>query len=154
MFESYAAASGFDEYLHQPRASGSSLGELMARLSAIGLEQLNQDHRGAEQLLKRLGATFRLYNNDSQASERILPFDPLPRLIDQQDWQRLDQGLKQRLEAIDCFLADIYGKRQILSRWGDPAGGDRIQPRVATTNARAGTSPTALVPHLRAGSDP
>lgn len=105
VFESYAASSGFDEYLHQPRASGSSLGELMARLSAIGLEQLNQDHRGAEQLLKRLGATFRLYNNDSQASERILPFDPLPRLIDQQDWQRLDQGLKQRLEAIDCFLA-------------------------------------------------
>ena len=115
VFESYAASSGFDEYLHQPRASGSSLGELMTRLSAIGLEQLNQDHRGAEQLLKRLGATFRLYNNDSQASERILPFDPLPRLIDLQDWQRLDQGLKQRLEAIDCFLADIYGKRQILS---------------------------------------
>ena len=82
VFERYAASSGFDEYLHQPRASGSSLGELMARLSAIGLEQINHDHRSAEQLLKRLGATFRLYNNDSQASERILPFDPLPRLID------------------------------------------------------------------------
>ena len=48
MFESYAASSGFDEYLHQPRDSGSSLGELMARLSAMGLEQLNQDHRGAD----------------------------------------------------------------------------------------------------------
>ena len=115
MFETYTAVSGFDEYLNQPRKAGSSLGELMTRLNAMGLEQLNQDHRCAEQMLKRLGATFRLYNNERQASERILPFDPLPRLIDQQQWHQLDQGLKQRLEAIDCFLADIYGPQRIIS---------------------------------------
>tara|TARA_Y100000991_G_scaffold73292_1_gene55154 strand:+ start:738 stop:2237 length:1500 start_codon:yes stop_codon:yes gene_type:complete len=114
VFDKYPTRSGFDEYLHQLHTSESSLGELMSRLSGMGLEKLNQEHRSAEQLLKRLGATFRLYNNDQEASERILPFDPLPRLIGSDDWQQLDQGLKQRLEAIDCFLADIYGERKII----------------------------------------
>ena len=127
MFETYAAARGFDEYLHQPRSSDSSLGQLMDRLSAMGLERLNHDHHSAEQLLRKLGATFRLYNNDSNASERILPFDPLPRLIDHNHWQQLDQGLKQRLEAIDCFLADIYNQQRIIN--------DRVIPLEAVESS-------------------
>jgi uncharacterized circularly permuted ATP-grasp superfamily protein len=64
---------------------------------------------------KRLGATFRLNDSDSQGVERILPFDPLPRLINASEWQRLEQGLIQRLEAIDRFLADVYGEGRILA---------------------------------------
>ena len=86
----------------------------MDQLGALGLHRLNHNHRAAEQLLKRLGATFRLYNGEAEASERILPFDPLPRLIDHDEWQRLDAGLVQRLEAIDRFLADVYGEQKIL----------------------------------------
>ncbi|RCL51524.1 MAG: circularly permuted type 2 ATP-grasp protein [Synechococcus sp. MED-G71] len=81
----------------------------------MGLDRLKREHRSAEQLLKKLGATFRIYNSDNKASERILPFDPLPRLIASDEWAQLDQGLKQRLEAIDCFLADIYGPQKIVN---------------------------------------
>ena len=114
MFESYAALAGFDEYVHQYHEKNTSLGRLIETLSYMGLDRLKREHRSAEQLLKKLGATFRLYNNENHPSERILPFDPLPRLINSDDWGRLEQGLKQRLEAIDCFLADIYGPQQII----------------------------------------
>ena len=48
----------------------------------------------------RLGATFRLNDSDSKGGERILPFDPLPRLISSREWSTLNRGLKQRLEAL------------------------------------------------------
>ena len=114
MFESYVPIGGFDEYMSPSHTPRKAMGALMDQLGALGLPQLNENHRAAEQLLKRLGATFRLYNSNSEASERILPFDPLPRLIDQQDWAVLEAGLIQRLEAIDLFLSDIYGEQKII----------------------------------------
>ena len=114
MFESYAPSAGFDEYMSPSHTPRRAMGALMDQLGALGLHRLNHNHRAAEQLLKRLGATFRLYNGEAEASERILPFDPLPRLIDHDEWQRLDAGLVQRLEAIDRFLADVYGDQKIL----------------------------------------
>ncbi len=114
MFESYAALTGFDEYVHQYHEEHTSLGRLIKTLSYMGIDRLKREHRSAEQLLKKMGATFRLYNSENCPTERILPFDPLPRLINSNDWTRLEQGLKQRLEAIDCFLADIYGSQQII----------------------------------------
>ncbi|NDG02975.1 MAG: circularly permuted type 2 ATP-grasp protein, partial [Synechococcaceae bacterium WBB_34_004] len=114
MFETYVPMGGFDEYMSPSHTPRKAMGALMDQLGALGLSQLNENHRAAEQLLKRLGATFRLYNNNSEASERILPFDPLPRLIDHQDWAVLEAGLIQRLEAIDLFLADIYGPQKII----------------------------------------
>ncbi|WP_353077867.1 circularly permuted type 2 ATP-grasp protein [Synechococcus lacustris] len=114
MFETYVPMGGFDEYMSPSHTPRKAMGALMDQLGALGLSQLNENHRAAEQLLKRLGATFRLYNSNSEASERILPFDPLPRLIDHQDWAVLEAGLIQRLEAIDLFLADIYGAQKII----------------------------------------
>jgi uncharacterized circularly permuted ATP-grasp superfamily protein len=62
-----------------------------------------------------------LNSGSEGASERILPFDPLPRLIDHDDWQVLEAGLIQRLEAIDLFLADVYGPQLILKDGVIPA---------------------------------
>jgi uncharacterized circularly permuted ATP-grasp superfamily protein len=114
MFESYAPNGGFDEYMSPTHTPRQAMGNLMDQLGALGLPQLNRNHQAAEKLLKRLGATFRLNSGSEGASERILPFDPLPRLIDHDDWQVLEAGLIQRLEAIDLFLADVYGPQLIL----------------------------------------
>ena len=80
----------------------------------MGLAELNRSHASASNLLRRLGATFRLNGSGLQGGERILPFDPLPRLIHRQDWSVLERGLFQRLEAIDQFLEDVYGPQMIL----------------------------------------
>ncbi|MFN5119492.1 MAG: circularly permuted type 2 ATP-grasp protein [Cyanobacteriota bacterium] len=114
MFTQYRPSHGYDEYFSgsdQPRAA---LQPLLSSLGRMGLDQLNRNHAAAGILLKRLGATFRLNDSGSQGVERILPFDPLPRLIGSQDWARLEKGLFQRLEAIDLFLADVYGEGHIL----------------------------------------
>ena len=116
MFTDYKPTVGFDEYFcgetARPRAD---LAPLLASLGQMGLPELNRSHASASQLLRRLGATFRLNDSGLKGSERILPFDPLPRLIGRSDWITLEKGLLQRLEAIDCFLADIYGPQQILN---------------------------------------
>ena len=116
MFTDYKPTVGFDEYFCGETATPrTDLAPLLASLGQMGLPELNRSHASASQLLRRLGATFRLNDSGLKGSERILPFDPLPRLIGRSDWMTLERGLLQRLEAIDCFLADIYGPQQILN---------------------------------------
>ena len=116
MFTDYKPSVGYDEYFcnstHAPRAD---LAPLLSSLGHMGLPELNRSHASASNLLRRLGATFRLNDSGLRGSERILPFDPLPRLISRKDWATLERGLLQRLEAIDCFLADVYGLQHILN---------------------------------------
>ncbi|MEY3928649.1 MAG: hypothetical protein RLZZ516_359 [Cyanobacteriota bacterium] len=114
MFTEYRPSKGYDEYFSAGAEPRQALQPLLSSLGALGLAELNRNHAAAGMLLKRLGATFRLNDSGQRGSERILPFDPLPRLIGQADWQRLERGLIQRLEAIDRFLADVYGEQKIL----------------------------------------
>ena len=105
----------FDEYFdvdHRPR---QGLAPLIEALERIPLDLLRQRHAFASQLLMRQGATFRLNSSSAEVGERILPFDPLPRLILAEEWDQLERGLIQRIEAIDLCLADLYGKQCILN---------------------------------------
>ncbi len=116
MFTEYRPTHGYDEYFcREQSAPRADLEPLLSSLGAIGLAELNRSHASASNLLRRLGATFRLNGSGLQGGERILPFDPLPRLIHRQDWSVLERGLVQRLEAIDQFLADVYGPQRILN---------------------------------------
>ena len=114
MFTQYRPSTGYDEYFCRDRsAPRADLEPLLSSLGDMGLAELNRSHASASKLLRRLGATFRLNGTGLNGGERILPFDPLPRLIQRSDWSVLEQGLLQRLEAIDRFLADIYGPQLI-----------------------------------------
>jgi uncharacterized circularly permuted ATP-grasp superfamily protein len=115
MFTEYKPSGAYDEYFSDVAHPRHALQPLLSSLGRMGLEQLNRNHSAAGMLLKRLGATFRLNDSGSQGVERILPFDPLPRLIPASEWKRLEKGLIQRLEAIDRFLADVYGDGRILA---------------------------------------
>ena len=116
MFTQYRPTKGYDEYFCRERQEPrENLEPLLSTLGQLGLPELNRNHASASHLLRRLGATFRLNGSGSQGGERILPFDPLPRLIHRNDWSRLEQGLFQRLEAIDLFLNDVYGDQHILN---------------------------------------
>ena len=140
MFTDYKPSVGYDEYFCSNTASPrADLAPLLTSLGQMGLQELNRNHASASHLLRRLGATFRLNDSGLSGSERILPFDPLPRLISRSQWQRLEQGLLQRLEAIDCFLADIYGPQQILN--------DKVIPR-EDVESSSGWRPQLLGIHL------
>ena len=115
MFTDYRPSQGYDEYFSAAAQPRAALSPLLSSLGRMGIDQLNSNHAAAAALLKRLGATFRLNDSGNQGVERILPFDPLPRLIAVQEWERLERGLFQRLHAIDLFLADVYGPGRIMA---------------------------------------
>ena len=64
-------------------------------------------------LLRNQGVTFTVYS-DKAGIEKVFPFDPIPRLISAEEWERVERGLIQRTEALNLFLRDIYGEQVIL----------------------------------------
>ena len=67
----------------------------------------------AEFMFRRIGITFGVYG-DKDAAERLIPFDIIPRLISRAEWNKLEAGITQRVNALNMFLRDVYGPRAIL----------------------------------------
>jgi uncharacterized circularly permuted ATP-grasp superfamily protein len=67
----------------------------------------------AELMFRRIGITFAVYG-DNEATERLIPFDIVPRLLGRSEWKRLEAGLLQRVKALNLFLADLYSAGKIL----------------------------------------
>ena len=67
----------------------------------------------AEFMFRRIGITFGVYG-DKDATERLIPFDIVPRVLSRAEWTRLEAGLKQRVTALNLFLKDVYGAGAIL----------------------------------------
>ncbi|MDE1173272.1 MAG: circularly permuted type 2 ATP-grasp protein [Parvibaculaceae bacterium] len=67
----------------------------------------------AETFFRRTGITFAVYGEGGDP-ERIIPFDIIPRIIEAQEWKRISAGLVQRVRALNAFIADVYGKQEIL----------------------------------------
>ncbi len=65
------------------------------------------------QQLARYGVKFGIYKNGT-FEERLFPFDPIPRVIASEEWESLEAGLKQRVDALNLFLKDIYGEKKII----------------------------------------
>ena len=74
----------------------------------------------AELLFRRIGITFAVYG-DKDASERLIPFDIIPRLFSRKEWNRLEEGLFQRVTALNMFLADVYGAQEVIKAGIVPA---------------------------------
>ena len=77
------------------------------------MDELIQHSETINKLLARYGVKFGIYKN-GEFKEQLFPFDPIPRVIGHEEFAYLEKGLKQRVDALNCFLRDIYGKKQIL----------------------------------------
>ena len=96
--------------------------------------ELRRRQQAAETTFRQLGITFAVYG-ESEAAERIIPFDIVPRVFLKGEWDRLSEGLVQRVDAINAFLDDIYGERRILKEGVLPAdlilGNPQFRPEIA-----------------------
>jgi uncharacterized circularly permuted ATP-grasp superfamily protein len=118
LFQHYTL-TGFDEFfvaLGQPRPHYATLFDCLARTD---LGDVKRRHRVADLLMRHQGITFTVYGRD-QGVERIMPFDPIPRVVPADEWERIERGLKQRVRALNLFVHDVYHDRKILR--------DRIVP--------------------------
>ena len=111
--EQYDPGDFYDELFvaqGEPRPEAALLVE---RIKSLTPGELQQRQQAAQHALFRLGVTFNVYS-DNQGTERILPFDIVPRILPAQEWERLERGLKQRIHALNLFLADIYSDQKII----------------------------------------
>jgi uncharacterized circularly permuted ATP-grasp superfamily protein len=82
--------------------------------------RIAQKREEAERAFHRVGITFAVYGEES-GSERLIPFDLVPRIISGDEWKVLDRGLRQRVQALNAFLHDIYHDQAILKAGIVPA---------------------------------
>jgi uncharacterized circularly permuted ATP-grasp superfamily protein len=82
-------------------------------LNAQDPARLTEKMRDAERVFRKTGITFAVYG-EQEASERLIPFDIVPRIISGSEWRRLTQGIEQRVQALNAFLDDIYHRQEIL----------------------------------------
>ena len=127
----YATGGFYDEMFARegdgvtPRPHYRSLAAHLAGLQASDLR-----HAGdvANRSFLHQGITFTVYSDADQGTERIFPFDLIPRLIPPDEWAIIESGLQQRIKALNLFLRDIYHEQQILN--------DRVVPRRLIALAR------------------
>ncbi|WP_298254698.1 circularly permuted type 2 ATP-grasp protein, partial [Bradyrhizobium sp.] len=79
----------------------------------VPADVLDYRRREAELLFRRIGITFAVYG-ETDAQERLIPFDVIPRIMSGAEWRLLEKGLIQRVKAINLFIKDAYGAREIL----------------------------------------
>ena len=112
-FSNYDPGQFYDELFESqgiPRADAQTL---IDRIESLTMPELQRRQRAAQSALFKMGVTFNVYSDD-QGTEKIFPFDIVPRIVSASEWKTLDKGLKQRIEALNQFLADIYGDQKIL----------------------------------------
>lgn len=127
MFASYEAAGFFDEMFDERNRVRPHCEALYQRFSELAAEDFEARRTACDQHFLRQGVTFNVYH-DERGAERIFPFDPVPRVIPAPEWEKLEQGLTQRIVALNLFLHDIYHDQYILR--------DGVIPRAYIEEAR------------------
>jgi len=112
-FDSYDSGDFYDELFGADGNPRPECQPLIDHFNHLSREHLHQRQQAAQIGLFKLGVTFNVYGAE-EGTERILPFDLIPRIVLSQEWKTLEQGLKQRIQALNLFIADIYDQQKIV----------------------------------------
>ena len=116
----YDCGKGFDEMLEAGGAPRAAAAQLAAYMSELGLAHLQERQVAAERAIVEMGITFTVYS-EGENIDRAWPFDLIPRILPAAEWDRTSAGLQQRLRALNCFIADVYGERRMVRDGRFPA---------------------------------
>lgn len=104
---------GFDEMVTATGVARPHYSTLREHLAGVSAGEIERRHKLADLTMRRQGITFTVYGRNSGV-ERIMPFDPVPRIIPADEWDVIERGLIQRVRALNLFVHDVYHRRQIL----------------------------------------
>ena len=122
LFAGYEIETAFyDEMFDAAGSPRPHCSRLWEALNGIPPSELAIMQERAERSFLHEGITFSVYGEEG-AHERIIPIDFLPRILGAHDWDLIERGLRQRIETLNLFLADVYGPGRILSDGVVPAG--------------------------------
>jgi uncharacterized circularly permuted ATP-grasp superfamily protein len=136
-FEHYETDGCYDELFdgEGPRPAARLLVE---KINSLAAGELRRRQAAVERALLRMGITFAVYGHEA-GSEKIWPFDVIPRIVGASEWNRIERGLKQRLRALNAFIDDVYHEQEILRAGVVP--GDLVQGARSYRETCRGLSP-------------
>src|SRR6202451_3910963 len=114
LFEGYETGSFYDEMFSSPGQPRAQYTKLFQKLASMAPSQFEERRKLADLSFLIQGITFTVYS-DGRGTERLFPFDLIPRIIPNLEWQRINRGLAQRVVALNLFLQDVYGKQSIFA---------------------------------------
>jgi uncharacterized circularly permuted ATP-grasp superfamily protein len=120
LYGDYPLDQAFDEMRDPSGAVRSQYRALAETRARLPQDELQRRKQAADLSFLTQGITFTVYGRD-EGTERIFPYDLLPRLITAPEWDRIERGLTQRITALNLFLRDVYSEAKILN--------DRVIPR-------------------------
>src|SRR5258706_10235621 len=119
-FASYETDDFFDEMFVEGGRPRAVALQLINLIQSLPDGELLRRQRSAERALLQMGITFNVYG-DNAGTEKIFPFDMLPRIVAASEWDRIERGLKQRIRALNLFINDIYHDQKIIKDGVVPA---------------------------------
>lgn len=111
---------GYDEMFSAPGAAQPHYAAYWRWLEGVSMDTVERKRKEADLLFHRVGITFNVYGAE-EGTERLIPFDSVPRIIPASEWTLLERGLLQRVRAMNLFLHDIYHEQEILRAGHVPA---------------------------------
>jgi len=148
---SYRVKGYYDELIRaagRPRDQARALTDYLRALSDADIEERKQ---AAEAAIRVMGITFTVYSEEGGSIDRAWPFDIIPRIIPGAEWRRVEQGLVQRVRALNLFIDDLYHDQRIVKDGVFPesvlAGSKNFRPQCVGVNP-----PRAVWAHI-CGSD-
>jgi uncharacterized circularly permuted ATP-grasp superfamily protein len=140
----------FDEMHHAGGAYRDPYAAYGAWFDGEDTARLHRMTDEAETFFRRTGITFNVYGEEA-ATERLIPFDVVPRVIAAREWDRLVRGIEQRVVAINAFLHDIYHRQEIVRAGRVPA--KLIEGNEALLPQMMGMAPPVGIDLVRTGPD-
>ena len=111
--ENYKTEGFFDEMFEAKNSVRPHYRNLLERLKELSVEEFHQKRQSVDLSFLRQGITFTVYG-EKEGTEKIFPFDLIPRIIPNSEWEFVSRGLEQRLVALNLFLKDIYHDQKII----------------------------------------
>ena len=113
LFSGYETGSFYDEMFFSPAEPRRQYAKVFQKLATMPAQQFEERRKLADLSFLIQGITFTVYS-DGRGTERLFPFDLIPRILPHSEWRQIERGLTQRVLALNLFLQDIYGKQCIL----------------------------------------
>ena len=112
-FDDYEVGDFYDEMFAQDSEPHALARALLANIKSLPEGEMLKRQQAAERELLQTGITFNVYGEQAGV-EKIFPFDVVPRMVGAAEWRWIERGLKQRIQALNLFIDDIYHQQKIL----------------------------------------
>ncbi len=126
-WSNYCSPTIYDELIDSNCSPRPAAQRLISYMEQMSPDELNSRKQMADATIRELGVSFTVYTDEGNI-DRAWPFDIIPRVIDWNQWKRTEQGLKQRLTALNMFINDLYNDQNILN--------DGVVPRDLIENSK------------------